>query len=93
MELPINQSVITLKGSGCDKGKKNIKNFVKGQPLSDVHRQYLKTFPIDLQAQVSRFRFQSFSLFCLFSQNLARLSSVFIFYKLSLVDCLAFRVI
>ena len=40
MEQPINQSVITLEGSGCDK-RKNIENFVKSQPLLDVHRQYL----------------------------------------------------
>ena len=29
-----------LEGSGCDK-EKNIKNFLKGQTLFDVHRQYL----------------------------------------------------
>ena len=40
-----------LEESGCDK-RKNIKNFLKGQSLFDVHRQYL----IDLQAEVSRFR-------------------------------------
>ena len=44
-----------LRESGCDK-RKNIKNFLKGQSLFDVHRQYLQTFLIDLQAEVSRFR-------------------------------------
>ena len=44
-----------LERSGCNK-RKNIKNFLNGQSLLDVHRQYLQTFPIDLQAEVSRFR-------------------------------------
>ena len=35
---------------------KNIKNSVKSHPLFDVHRQYVWTFLIDLQAEVSRFR-------------------------------------
>ena len=34
---------------------RNIKNFVKSPPLFDVHRQYLWTFLIDLQAEVSTF--------------------------------------
>ena len=29
-----------LEGSGCDK-RKNVKNFLKGQLLFNVHRQYL----------------------------------------------------
>ena len=33
----------------------NIKNISKGQSLFDVHRQYLQTFLIDLQVEVSRF--------------------------------------
>ena len=70
----------------------NTKNFVKSQPLSDVHRQYLQTFHIDLLAEIEA-SLSNFSLFCLFPQNLARLSSVSIFYKLSSDDCLAFRVI
>ena len=36
--------------------KENIKNILKGQSLFDVHQQYLQTFLIDLQAEVSRFR-------------------------------------
>ena len=71
---------------------RNIIIFVNSQPLFDVHRQFLQTFLIDLQAEVSRFLCRIFTVF-LFSQNLARLSSVFIFYKLSSGDCLAFRVI
>ena len=35
----------------------------------------------------------NFSLFYLFSKNLARLSLGFVFYKLSSGDCLAFKVI
>ena len=67
---------------------RNIKNFVKSRPLYDVHQQYLLTFLIDLRAEVSRVL-----LFCLFSQNLIRLSSVCIFYKLSSGDRRAFRAI
>ena len=44
-----------LERSGFDKSE-NIKNILKGQSLSDVHRQYLQTFLIDLQAEISRFR-------------------------------------
>ena len=57
-----NQFVITLEGSGCDK-RKDIINFVKSQPLFDVHWQYLWTFLIDLQADVSRFRCRVFHCF------------------------------
>ena len=59
---------------------RSIKNFVKSQSLFDIHQQYVQTFLIDLQGEVS---LSNFSLFCLFSQNLARLSSVSIFCKLS----------
>ena len=38
------------------KGKTLKTFYMKGQSLLDVHRQYLKTFLIDLQAEVSRFR-------------------------------------
>ena len=58
---------------------KDIINFVKNQPLFDVHRQHLWTFLIDLQAEVSKFGCRIFHCFAYFS----RLSSVFIFYKLS----------
>ena len=62
-----------LRSRDVTKGR-IIKNFVKSQPLFDVHQQYVWTFLKDLQF-----------LFCLFSQILVRLSSVSIFYKLSLV--------
>ena len=74
MKQPINQSVYTLEESGCD-NKKNIKNFVKSQPLFDVHRQDLWTFLKDLQAEGSRCRCQIFHCFCLFSRNFAQVSS------------------
>ena len=45
---------------------KNIKHFVKNQPLFDVHRQYLLTFFIDLHAEVSRFRCRIFHRFAYF---------------------------
>ena len=70
---------------------RNIKNFVKSKPPFDVHRQYLQTFLTDLQAAVLRFRWRIF--YCLFSQNLAPLSSGFIFYKLSSGSCFACKVI
>ena len=44
-----------LERSGSDR-RENIENILKGQSLFDVHRQYLQTFLIDLQAEVSRFR-------------------------------------
>ena len=47
---------------------RNIKNFVKSQPLFDVHRQYLQTFVIDLQGEVSRFRCRIFHCFAIFSK-------------------------
>ena len=65
MEQPINQSVITLEGSGCDKRKKH-KNLIKSQPLFDVHRQCLWTFLIDLQAEVLMFRCRIFHSFAYF---------------------------
>ena len=67
---------------------KNIKNFVKSQPLFDVHLLSLQKFLIDLQAEVSRFRCRIFHYFAYFL-----LSSSFIFHKLSSGHCLAFRVI
>ena len=68
-----------LEGSGYDE-RENIQNILKDQSLFDVHRQYLQTFVIDLQTEVSKV-----SLLCLFSQNLARLQSVFIFISYPLV--------
>ena len=65
-----------------------VRDFVKSQPPFDVHR----TFLIDLQTEVSRFCCRIF-IDLLISQNLARLSSVFIFYKLFAGDFLAFRAI
>ena len=62
--------------------------FVKSQPPFDVHRQYLDVSLTDSKARVS-----NFSLFCGFLENLARLSLVLIFKKLSAHDFLAFRVI
>ena len=50
------------------------------------------TFLIDLQAEISSFCCRTFTIL-LISQNLARLLSVFMFYKLSDGDCVAFRVI
>ena len=45
---------------------RNIKNFVKSQPLFDLHRQYLQTFLIDIQAEDSRFRCRIFHCFAYF---------------------------
>ena len=42
---------------------RNIKNSVKSQLLFDVHLQYVRTFLIDLQAAVSRFRCRIFHCF------------------------------
>ena len=55
----------------------NIKNSVKSQSLFDVHRQYLQTFLVDLQAEVSRFRCRIFHCFAYFLKNVVRLSSDF----------------
>ena len=63
--------------------------FAKSQPPFDVHRQYLDVSLTDSQARVSRFRCR----ICGFLENLAGLSLVFIFKKLSAHDFLAFRVI
>ena len=60
---------------------------MKIQLLFDVHWQYFWTFLIDLQAKVE------FFTVLFMTQNLARLSPVFIFFRLSAGDCLAFRVI
>ena len=67
--------------------------FAKSQPPFDVQRQYLDVSLTDSQARVSRCLLSNFSLFCGFIENLARLSLVFIFKKLSAHDFLAFRVI
>ena len=64
--------------------------FVKSQPPFHEHQQYLDVSLIDLKARVSRFRCRIFHCFV---ENLARLSSAFIFTKLSAHDFLAFRVI
>ena len=47
------------------KGRNTVKKLriAKSQPLFDVHRQYLQTFLIDLQAEVSRFRCRIFHCF------------------------------
>ena len=66
MEQPINQSVITLEGRVVTKGR-NIENFVKSQLLFDVHRQYLWRFLTDLQAEVSRFAVEFFTVLLIFS--------------------------
>ena len=42
---------------------RNIKNFLKSQPLFDVHRQYVWTFLTDLQVEVPRFRCRIFHCF------------------------------
>ena len=71
--------MIALEGSGCDK-RRNIKNFVKSQPLFDVHRQYLYTFLIDLHAEVSSFCCRIFHCFAFF---FSKFSSIIIgFYLL-----------
>ena len=36
--------------------------FVKSQPPFDVHRQYLDVYLIDLQARVSKLRFEFFAV-------------------------------
>ena len=48
--------------------RRDIINFVNRQPLFDVHRQYFWTFPIDLQAEASRFRSRIFHCFAYFSK-------------------------
>ena len=80
-----------LRGRVVTKGRQVI-IFAKSQAPFDEHRQYLDVFLIDSQARVSRFWLSNFSLFCWFLENLAQLSSVFIFKKLSAHDFLAFRV-
>ena len=66
--------------------------FAKSQPPFDVHRQYLDVSLTDSQASF-KVSLSNFSLFCEFLKNLARLSLVFIFEKLSAHDFLAFKVI
>ena len=61
MEQPINQSVIHLRSRVVTKGR-NIKNFVKSQPLFDVHGKFL----IDLQAEIMKFGCRIFRCFAYF---------------------------
>ena len=63
---------------------RNIKNFVKSQPFLCTPAVSLDVSD-DLQAEISRFGCRSFRCFCLFSQNLAPLRSVFISYPLVIV--------
>ena len=61
-------------GRVVTKGR-NIINFVKSKPLFDIHRQYLQTFLIDLQPEVTRFRcriFHCFASFLKFSSIIIR---------------------
>ena len=44
----------------------NGRDIVKSQPLFDVHRQYLQTLLIDLQAALLRFRCRIFLFFAYF---------------------------
>ena len=81
-----------LRGRVETKGK-GVIIFAKSQPPFDVHRQYVDVSLTDSHARVSRFRCRIFPLFCEFLENLARLSLVFIFKKLSAHNLLAFRVI
>ena len=71
---------------------RNIKNFVKSQPLFDIHREYLWTFRIDLQAEVSRFHCLIFLRCLLIFSKVSSIITDF-YYKLSSDDGLAFRVI
>ena len=57
MEQPINQSVITVEGSDCDKRKKYLELF-KESAAFDVSDR--------LQAEVSRFRCRIFHCFTYF---------------------------
>ena len=59
------------------KGKEII-IFVKSKPSFDVYRQYLDVSLIDSQTRVSRFCCKFFTVL-LFLENLAQLSSIFIF--------------
>ena len=63
----------------------NTKNFVKSQPLYDVHRQYLKTFLIDLQTEVSRFRCRIFQYFAYFSKFSLIIIGFYVFLSYPLV--------
>ena len=47
---------------------RNIVNFVKSEPLFDVHRQYLWKFLIDLQAEVLRFAVEFYTVLLIFSK-------------------------
>ena len=61
--------------------------FVKCQPPFDVHQQYLDVSLIDLQAV------EFFIVLLISRKSPRRLSSVFIFKKVSAHDFLAFKVI
>ena len=81
-----------LRGRVETKGK-GIIIFAKSQPPFDVHRQYVDVSLTDSHARGFEVSLSNFSLFCEFLENLARLSLVFIFKKLSAHNFLAFRVI
>ena len=65
MEQPINQSVITLEESGCEK-EDILKTSVKSQPLFDVYRQYLQTFLIDYKLKFQGFTVEFFTVLLIF---------------------------
>ena len=75
---PLISLSLHLRGWVVTKGR-NIKNFVKSQPLFDVHQQYVWTCLIDLQAEVSRFRCRIFHCFAF----LSKFSSIIIGFYLS----------
>ena len=78
---PLVSLSLHLRGPAVTKGR-NINSFVRVNSLCCTLAVRPDDSDIDLQAEVSRFRCRIFLLFCLFCQNLVRLSSVFIFYKL-----------
>ena len=65
MENPLISQSLHLRGRVVPKGR-NIKNFLKGQQFFEVHRQYVWTFLIDLQGEVSRFSCRIFHCFAYF---------------------------
>ena len=58
MNSPIISLSLHFRGRIVTKRRK-IKNFVKTQPLFDVHQQYLKTFLKDLKVE---FKFRGFAV-------------------------------
>ena len=79
-------------GSGCDKTKRDYNLCKESAALwctPTISRRFFDRFT----GQSSKVSLSNFSLFCGFLENLARLSLVFIFKKLSAHDFLAFRVI